>query len=177
MLKTDQKSVFGILILSLGLASASPAFAGGVTPHPEWHFPPHGGPVLQGPMRMHSPWISNRPVPLLMPIVLSHAVTLDLTPKQDNALKTWMGKQHQAFPAWIHSMRHNNQALRKALLQGEFGATIAPLKQAVIQDGKKRLDQGIAQVHFLHKILTPVQWQKVVKIAEAATPWKVGWQR
>ncbi|MBU2737811.1 Spy/CpxP family protein refolding chaperone [Acidithiobacillus concretivorus] len=164
-------AVSGLLIAAFGMA-ALPAFAEDVPPPPmAGHGPKgpemmhgHHGPWQHGPMR--GPWMQNMPVPMLMPIVWHHAIDLKLTPAQESDLKNWRNTQRKGFPAWRQGMMTHNKALRDALLNGESGAALAPLKAAVVKDHEMMLDRGIEQVQYLHKILTPVQWQTVVKMAE-----------
>lgn len=164
-------AVSGLMIAAFGMA-ALPAFAEDAPPPPMAGHGPmepgmmhgHHGPWQHGPMR--GPWMQNMPVPMLMPIVWRHAIDLKLTPAQESDLKNWRNTQRKDFPAWRQGMMAHNKALRDALLNGESGAALAPLKAAVVKDHEMMLDRGIEQVQYLHKILTPVQWQTVVKMAE-----------
>ncbi len=158
-------AVSGLMIAAFGMA-ALPAFAEDAPPPPMEPGMMHGhhGPWQHGPRR--GPWMQNMPVPMLMPIVWHHAIDLKLTPAQESDLKNWRNTQRKDFPAWRQGMMAHNKALRDALLNGESGAALAPLKAAVVKDHEMMLDRGIAQVQYLHKILTPVQWQTVVKMAE-----------
>ncbi len=165
-------AVSGLMMAAFGLATV-PAFAEN-TPPPSMvgHGPMedgmmpggHPGHWQHGPMR--GPWMQNMPVPMLMPIVWRHAIDLKLTPAQESDLKNWRSTQRKDFPTWRQNMMTHNKALREALLNGESGAALAPLKAAVVKDHEMMLDRGIQQVQYLHKILTPLQWQKVVKMAQ-----------
>ncbi|WP_414040672.1 Spy/CpxP family protein refolding chaperone [Acidithiobacillus sp. M4-SHS-6] len=165
-------AVSGLMIAALSMATV-PAFAEDAPPPPMAGYGPmkggmmqgcHPGYWRQGPMR--GPWMQNMPVPMLMPIVWRNAIDLKLTPAQESDLKNWRNTQRKDFPAWRQGMLAHNKALRQALLNGESGAALAPLKAAVLKDHEMMLDRGIQQVQYLHKILTPVQWQEVVKMAQ-----------
>lgn len=143
-------------------------------------------PAVSAPMQaahptVHATWkrtpmmrrmMENAPIPMLMPIVLRNAMRLELTPTQDADITAMLHKQRQQFPVWHQAMMSHNKALRTALLNGESGKELIPLKKAVIQDRRMMLNKGIRQVEYLHKILTPIQWQHTVKMAEH--PWHRG---
>ncbi len=162
-----------VSIIALLAASASiPAFA---------DMPAPQGPVI-GPVMMHGhkAWMhhhdpmmrhmmNNAPIPMLMPVVLHHAFQLKLTPAQNTQIQQMIQKQRHQFPAWQHAMMTHNAALRKALLAGESGKALTSLEAAVVKDQSMMLNHGVMQVEYLHKILTPVQWQKAVKMADH--PW------
>ena len=164
--------VSGLMVGTMALA-AVPAFAAGAETPPAMNGGPMGLGMMQGhpcpggwrhgPMRKGG-WMRNAPVPMLMPIVWRHAVDLKLTPAQETDLKNWRTQQEKAMPAWRHDMLAHHTALRDALLNGESGSAIVPLQEAVLKDHATMLEHGIQQVNYLHKILTPVQWQKATAL-------------
>ncbi len=163
-----KQAVWGMMIASMGLA-AIPAFADGAYATPSHPMGPgkmmhcRPGPWRHGPMC--GAWMKRMlPVPMLMPIVRHRAIELRLTPAQESNLENWRNTHRKDFHAWRHDMMLHNQALRDALLRGESGSALAPQKAAVVKDHERMLDRGIQQVHYLHKLLTPVQWGKVVRI-------------
>ncbi|PKY10971.1 hypothetical protein B1757_06565 [Acidithiobacillus marinus] len=164
--------VSGLMMTVLGVATVS-AFAEDALPQPmAGHGPMEGGMVPGGHSghwqhgSMRRAWMQNMPVPMLMPIVWRHAIDLKLTPAQESDLKNWRTTQRKDFPTWRQDVMAHNKALREALLHGESGAALTPLKAAVVKDHEMMLDRGIQQVQYLHKILTPVQWQQVVKMTQ-----------
>lgn len=162
------KMAFPVIAL-LTVGSSISAFAD--TPVPQ-------GPVI-GPVMMHHdhmmhPMMNNSPIPMLMPVVLHHAFQLKLTPAQDTRIQQMIEKERHQFPVWRHAMMMHNGALRKALLSGESEKSLAPLEAAVTNDQSVILNHKVMQVEYLHKILTPVQWQKAVKIADH--PWGHHWK-
>lgn len=167
------KQVVSGLVIAAFTVAVVPAFAvaapmngnGWMRPGMMHGHPGPGG-WRHGPM-MNGGWMQNAPVPMLMPIVWRHAVDLKLTPAQDTDLINWRNTQHKHFPMWRRKMLANNRALRDALLQGASSATIAPLKAAILKDHNRMLEHGIQQVTYLHKILAPVQWQKVTRMYQA----------
>lgn len=168
-MSTVKQVISGLVITAFAVA-AVPVFAAeapmnGNGPMGPGMMQGHPGPQGWGHGPMHKGgWMQNAPVPMLMPIVWRHAVDLKLTPAQETDLKNWRTAQQKDFPTWRHNMQAHNTALRSALLNGASDATIAPLKAAVLKDHDRMLDRGIQQVTYLHKILTPVQWQQVTKM-------------
>lgn len=165
--------VSGVAVGTLMLA-AVPAFAAGAETPPAMNGGPMGPGMMQGhaypgeymnggPMRKGS-WMRNAPVPMLMPIVWRNAVDLKLTPAQETDLKNWRTRQLKEMSTWRQDMQVNNTALRDALLNGESGSAIVPLREAVLKDHATMLEHGIQQVNYLHKILTPAQWQKATAL-------------
>ena len=173
--------VSGLMVGTMALA-AVPAFAAGAEAPPAMNGGPMGPGMMQGhpggcrpgPMRKGG-WMRNAPVPMLMPIVWRHAVDLKLTPAQETDLKNWRAQQLKQMPTWRQDMQVHNAALRNALLNGESGSAIVPLREAVLKDHATMLEHGIQQVNYLHKILTPVQWQKATalykEIGSRRGPW------
>ena len=167
------KQVVSGLMVGMTALAAVPAFAAVKETPPVMNGGPMGPGMMQGhpcpggwrhgPMRKGG-WMRNAPVPMLMPIVWRHAVDLKLTPAQETDLKNWRTQQEKAMPAWRHDMLAHHTALRDALLNGESGSAIVPLQEAVLKDHATMLEHGIQQVNYLHKILTPVQWQKATAL-------------
>ena len=176
--------VSGWMVGTMALAVV-PAFAAGAETPPAMQGGSMGSGMMQeghhcpggwehGPMRKGG-WMRNAPVPMLMPIVWRHAVDLKLTPAQEKDLKHWRTQMEKAMPTRHHEMLVHNTALRDALLNGESGSAIVPLQEAVLKDHATMLEHGIQQVNYLHKILTPVQWQKATelykKMGAKRRPW------
>ena len=180
---TFKHVVSGLMVGTMALA-AVPAFAAVAETPPVMNGGPMGPGMMQGhpcpggwrhgPMRKGG-WMRNAPVPMLMPVVWRHAVDLKLTPAQETDLKNWRARQLKEMPTWRQDMQVHNAALRDALLNGESGSAIAPLQEAVLKDHATMLEHGIQQVNYLHKILTPVQWQKATalykEIGSRRGPW------
>ncbi len=124
------------------------------------HGPMHGMHPHWGPMAR----MANAPVPMLLPIAWKHAVELKLTPAQDQELQNWRKAAEQTMRGRWSQWREHNLALRKALLDNAPAATIKPLEDQVLKDHAEMLQEGIAQVEFVHKLLTPAQWQQVTKL-------------
>jgi Spy/CpxP family protein refolding chaperone len=146
--------------------------------------PPPGGPMMPHPHGMpgwHGPkMMAKAPVPMLMPIVWRHAVELQLTPSQEKQLQSWREEQKTQWQSQRTQTENHNRALREALLRGETGSALKPLQEAVVQDHAAMLQRGIAQVEFLHKLLTAEQWQKVTGIYAKMSHWqpgKEGWHK
>lgn len=160
-------------IKNLVSAAAVVIMCGAALPAFAQDMPMRNGPMMGG----HKAWMhknmqrimADAPVPMLMPVVLHHAVQLKLTPTQDEAIQKMLRTQHKNFPVWRRTMVQNNKALREAILNGETGQALLPLKKAVIQDQRSMLNHGIQQTEYLHKLLTPVQWAEAVKMADH--PW------
>ncbi|MGC8504849.1 MAG: hypothetical protein ACP5MM_08650 [Acidithiobacillus sp.] len=164
------KTTFSLLLLgTLGLglapalAAAAPAPATG--PGMMGAGPTGAGPMGGGPRAMQKGrWLKEAPVPMLMPIVFRHMAELNLSAEQKKALEDWRTHQVAQGQKWRGSMLEHNRALRDALLKGETGEALAPLKAAVDKDHREMLEHGIRQVEFLHHTLTPEQWEKVTTL-------------
>ncbi len=173
-----RKSVLSLFLLSSLLGFSSVSLAADMTPPP-------GGPMMQHPhgprMQGHPrPWMANAPVPMLMPIVWRNAVTLQLTPSQEKQLENWRQQQRSQWQSRRTQVQEHNRALREALLRGETGSALQPLQAAVVRDHEAMLQEGIAQVEFLHQLLTPEQWQKVTGMYAKMSQWqpgKEGWKK
>jgi len=124
------------------------------------HGPMHGMHPPMGPMAR----MANAPVPMLLPIVVRHAVELKLTPTQDQELQSWRKAAEEKMRGRWAEWRAHNLALRKALLDNAPASTRKPLEAQVLKDHAEMLQEGIAQVEFVHKLLTPEQWQKVISL-------------
>lgn len=132
---------------------------------------------VNGPMMMHHTMrpiqpalqrmMKNAPVPVLVPILLHNQNQLGLTPAQKAKLHHSLMQNRQNFPAWRKAAMARNKALREALLNGQSGAALKPLEAAVIQDQERMLERGVRQTEFIRQLLTPTQWQILVKIAES----------
>lgn len=139
---TFKHVVSGLMVGTMALA-AVPAFAAVAETPPVMNGGPMGPGMMQGhpcpggwrhgPMRKGG-WMRNAPVPMLMPIVWRHAVDLKLTPAQETDLKNWRAQQLKEMPTWRQNMQVHNAALRDALLNGESGSAIVPLREAVLKD-------------------------------------------
>ncbi|WP_291511620.1 Spy/CpxP family protein refolding chaperone [Acidithiobacillus sp.] len=135
---------------------AAPMGAGPMAGHgPMQGMGPHMGPMAK---------MANAPVPMLLPIVWRHAVELKLTPAQDKELQNWRKEAEEKMRGRWPEWRAHNLALRKALLDNAPAATLKPLEDQVLKDHAEMLQEGIAQVEFVHKLLTPEQWQRVTQI-------------
>lgn len=170
------KSVISAIVLSSCCIIAAPAIA-------------QDGNLTQGPMvsqhdmvmqrNINNPhkmmmmqqhrMMQNAPVPMLMPVVIHHAIALKLTPEQDTKLMNKIKDMRQKFPEWHKSMMSDNKALRQALLSGESANTVKPLQENVDHDHNRMLAAGVEQVEFLHQLLTPTQWKMAVHLSEH--PW------
>ena len=170
------KQVVSGLMVGMTALAAVPAFAAVAETPPVMNGGPMGPGMMQGhpcpggwrhgPMRKGG-WMRNAPVPMLMPIVWRHAVDLKLTPAQETDLKNWRAQQLKEMPTWRQNMQVHNAALRDALLNGESGSAIVPLREAVLKDHATMLEHGIQQARYLHKILTPAQWHQVTTLYKA----------
>ncbi|MHB1531250.1 hypothetical protein [Acidithiobacillus sp.] len=164
------KTTLSLLLLgTLGLG-LTPAFAADA-PTPAMGSGMMGaGPMGAGPMGAghrameKGRWMKEAPVPMLMPIVFRHMAELNLSAEQKKALEDWRTSHMAQWHKWRSSMLEHNRALRDALLKGETGAALAPLKAAVDKDHREMLEHGIRQVEFLHHTLTPAQWEKVTTL-------------
>lgn len=164
------KTTFSLLLLGtlgLGLAPAFAAAAPTPTTGPGMMGagPTGAGPMGGGPRAMQKGrWLKEAPVPMLMPIVFRHMAELNLSAEQKKALEDWRTHQTAQWQKWRGPMLEHNRALRDALLKGETGEALAPLKAAVDKDHREMLEHGIRQVEFLHHTLTPEQWEKVTTL-------------
>ncbi len=116
--------------------------------------PPHTPPRVL-------PWA---PVPMLMPIVWHSAVELRLTLPQENSLLKWRDDQLRTWATYRHQFIQDNLALRKALLDGKPENALNTLVAAVHKDQTRMLDTGIDQVEYLHRLLTPKQWKRLIAL-------------
>ncbi len=107
------------------------------------------------------PWA---PVPILMPIVWHSAIELRLTPPQEKSLLKWRGDQMRAWTTSRRQFMRDNRALRNALLDSKPENALNTLVAAVHNDQARMLDTEIDQVEFLHRLLTPQQWKRLIAL-------------
>ncbi len=159
------KTTLSLLLLgTLGLG-VTPAFAADAPTPATGPGMMGAGPMGGGPRAMQKGrWLKEAPVPILMPIVFRHMAELNLSAEQKKALEDWRTNHVAQWKKWRGPMLEHNRALRDALLKGETGAALAPLKAAVDKDHREMLEHGIRQVEFLHHTLTPEQWEKVTTL-------------
>ena len=159
------KTTLSLLLLgTLGLG-VTPAFAADAPTPTAGPGMMGAGPMGGGPRAMQKGrWLKEAPVPVLMPIVFRHMAELNLSAEQKKALGDWRTNHVAQWKKWRGPMLEHNRALRDALLKGETGAALAPLKAAVDKDHREMLEHGIRQVEFLHHTLTPEQWEKVTAL-------------
>lgn len=159
------KTTLSLLLLgTLGLG-VTPAFAAAAPTPATGPGMMGAGPMGGGPRAMQKGrWLKEAPVPILMPVVFRHMAELNLSAEQKKALEDWRTNHVAQWKKWQGPMLEHNRALRDALLKGETGAALAPLKAAVDKDHREMLEHGIRQVEFLHHTLTPEQWEKVTAL-------------
>lgn len=157
------KQTISALVILAGSVAAMPAMAQDAMPMPHQQ--------VNGPMMHHQippavlRMMQNAPVPVLIPVLMHNQNKIGLTPAQKMKLRGSIMHNRQEFPAWRKTMMANNKALREALLNGQSGQSLKPMEAAVIRDQAKMLQRGVKQAEFIHQILTPKQWQILVKLS------------
>jgi hypothetical protein len=116
---------------------------------------------------------------MLMPIVWHRAVTLRLTPSQENSLLKWRHDQMRKWSASRKKVMQDSLALREALLNGKPESALGAFVAAVQRDQARMLDVEIDQVEYLHRLLSPQQWRHLIALYrfQMMRMMHMGWHR
>lgn len=110
------------------------------------------------------PSTSVAPMPDLMPVVMHHGDLLDLTAEQKTELAKWRKNHHQAQRHLSNEIRRNQADMLKAALEGKPVDELLTYEKAIDAKRVKFITRKAACRDNMKKILSPDQWQKVVKI-------------